>query len=41
MTLDNMRALGFIAPCLPTNGRTVPTGLQWAQEIKAVKVVTV
>jgi bifunctional non-homologous end joining protein LigD len=26
--------LGFIEPCLPTNGRTVPTGVQWAFEIK-------
>jgi ATP-dependent DNA ligase len=26
---------GFIAPCLPTNGRSVPTGpLLWAYEIK-------
>ena len=25
---------GFIAPCLPTNARTVPTGPQWAYEIK-------
>jgi bifunctional non-homologous end joining protein LigD len=26
--------LGFIEPCLPTNGGTVPTGVQWAFEIK-------
>ena len=26
--------LGFIEPCLPTNGSTVPTGVQWAFEIK-------
>jgi hypothetical protein len=25
---------GFIAPCLPTNGHAVPTGLQWVYEIK-------
>jgi bifunctional non-homologous end joining protein LigD len=25
---------GFIAPCLPTNGQAVPTGPQWAYEIK-------
>ena len=25
---------GFIAPCLPTNGHAVPTGPQWAYEIK-------
>src|SRR5262245_53278908 len=25
---------GFIAPCLPTVGDTVPTGPQWAYEIK-------
>ena len=25
---------GFIAPCLPTNGQTVPTGSQWVYEIK-------
>ena len=25
---------GFIAPCLPTNGRAVPTGPQWVYEIK-------
>jgi bifunctional non-homologous end joining protein LigD len=24
----------FIEPCLPTIGRTVPTGPQWAYEIK-------
>jgi hypothetical protein len=24
---------GFIEPCLPTLGRTVPTGAQWAYEI--------
>ena len=26
--------LGFIEPCLPTNGHTVPSGPQWAFEIK-------
>jgi bifunctional non-homologous end joining protein LigD len=25
---------GFIEPCLPTGSRTVPTGPQWAYEIK-------
>jgi bifunctional non-homologous end joining protein LigD len=25
---------GFIEPCLPTNGRSVPAGPQWAYEIK-------
>ena len=25
---------GFVEPCLPTNGRTVPAGAQWACEIK-------
>ena len=25
---------GFIAPCLPTNGHTVPSGPQWVHEIK-------
>jgi bifunctional non-homologous end joining protein LigD len=25
---------GFIEPCLPTNGQSVPTGPQWAYEIK-------
>ena len=25
---------GFIAPCLPTVGRVVPTGAQWVYEIK-------
>jgi bifunctional non-homologous end joining protein LigD len=25
---------GFIAPCLPTDGHAVPTGPQWAYEIK-------
>ena len=24
----------FIEPCLPTNGRVVPSGAQWAHEIK-------
>jgi ATP-dependent DNA ligase len=28
------RATGFIEPCLPTNGHTVPAGPQWAYEIK-------
>ena len=26
--------LGFILPCLLTNGRTVPAGLEWVHEIK-------
>jgi len=26
--------LGFIEPCLPTNGQAVPNGPQWAHEIK-------
>ena len=25
---------GFIEPCLPTGSQTVPTGPQWAYEIK-------
>jgi bifunctional non-homologous end joining protein LigD len=25
---------GFVEPCLPTPARAVPTGLQWAHEIK-------
>ena len=25
---------GFVAPCLPTNGCVVPSGAQWAYEIK-------
>jgi bifunctional non-homologous end joining protein LigD len=25
---------GFIEPCLPSNGPSVPTGPQWAYEIK-------
>jgi bifunctional non-homologous end joining protein LigD len=28
------RPIGFIEPCLPINARTVPTGSQWAYEIK-------
>jgi ATP-dependent DNA ligase len=28
------RPIGFIEPCLPTNSQTVPTGPQWAYEIK-------
>jgi bifunctional non-homologous end joining protein LigD len=28
------RPPGFIEPCLPTLGQTVPTGPQWAYEIK-------
>ena len=28
------RPPGFIEPCLPTNGHTVPAGPQWAYEIK-------
>src|SRR5215470_1928217 len=29
-----IRPSGFIEPCLPTSSRTVPTGPQWAYEIK-------
>jgi bifunctional non-homologous end joining protein LigD len=29
-----LRPSGFIEPCLPTISRTVPTGRQWAYEIK-------
>jgi hypothetical protein len=29
-----LRPAGFIEPCLPTISRTVPTGAQWAYEIK-------
>jgi bifunctional non-homologous end joining protein LigD len=25
---------GFVEPCLPTNGHVVPTGPEWAYEIK-------
>jgi len=28
------RPPGFIEPCLPTNANVVPSGLQWAYEIK-------
>jgi bifunctional non-homologous end joining protein LigD len=28
------RPVGFIEPCLPTNAHAVPTGSQWAYEIK-------
>jgi bifunctional non-homologous end joining protein LigD len=28
------RPIGVIAPCLPINGHSVPTGPQWAYEIK-------
>lgn len=28
------RPPGFIEPCLPTNGHSVPTGAHWAYEIK-------
>src|SRR5436190_17340511 len=28
------RLAGFVAPCLPTLGHTVPSGPQWAYEIK-------
>ena len=28
------RPPGFIEPCLPTNGNTVPLGPQWVYEIK-------
>src|SRR6516225_1141010 len=31
---NRQRLPGFIEPCLPTNARTVPTGPQWAYEIK-------
>jgi bifunctional non-homologous end joining protein LigD len=30
----SLHPLGFIEPCLPTVSRTVPTGPQWAYEIK-------
>jgi bifunctional non-homologous end joining protein LigD len=30
----SLRPPGFIEPCLPTGSRTVPTGPQWAYEIK-------
>src|SRR6476646_9853388 len=30
----SLRPEGFIEPCLPTLGQTVPTGSQWAYEIK-------
>jgi bifunctional non-homologous end joining protein LigD len=29
-----VRPPGFVEPCLPTNGNTVPTGAQWVYEIK-------
>jgi ATP-dependent DNA ligase len=29
-----MRPTDFIEPCLPTVSRTVPTGADWAYEIK-------
>jgi ATP-dependent DNA ligase len=28
------RPFGFIEPCLPTNGQRVPTGPEWAYEVK-------
>jgi hypothetical protein len=33
-TAPARRQEGFIEPCLPTLGHTVPTGPQWAYEIK-------
>src|SRR5262245_56168110 len=33
-TAPARRPPGFIEPCLPTNGHTVPTGAQWVYEIK-------
>jgi hypothetical protein len=30
----------FIDPCLPTISRIVPTGTQWAYEIKHLPLVT-
>jgi bifunctional non-homologous end joining protein LigD len=29
-----LRPVGFIEPCLPTSARSVPSGPQWAYEIK-------
>ena len=29
-----LRPVGFIEPCLPTGARSVPSGPQWAYEIK-------
>jgi bifunctional non-homologous end joining protein LigD len=29
-----LRQIGFIEPCLPTNARSMPSGPQWAYEIK-------
>jgi bifunctional non-homologous end joining protein LigD len=29
-----LHPVGFIEPCLPTNARSVPSGPQWAYEIK-------
>ena len=29
-----LRPVGFIEPCLPTGGRTAPSGPQWVYEIK-------
>ena len=29
-----LRPVGFIDPCLPTGARSVPSGPQWAYEIK-------
>ena len=34
MTSPALHPSGFIAPCLPTNGRAVPSGPQWIYEIK-------
>jgi bifunctional non-homologous end joining protein LigD len=33
-SLSNGFPAGFIEPCLPTNGRTVPAGPEWCYEIK-------
>jgi ATP-dependent DNA ligase len=33
-TAPARRPAGFIEPCLPTLGHTVPSGPQWAHEIK-------
>jgi ATP-dependent DNA ligase len=30
----SLHSFGFIEPCLPTVSRTVPTGADWAYEIK-------
>ena len=32
--LQRTAPAGFIAPCLPTKARTLPSGSQWLHEIK-------